>query len=70
MEIQRLKDAWTRASSDFLFNLFVVVLLGRGRRGQRKNEGTDSSGCRATHKIERTSTCWYIQLLVASAACC
>ena len=55
-----------------IFSFHLVVLLGRGRRGQRKNAGTDSSGCRSAHKIDRTSACWWFLLLVASAAfyCC
>ena len=55
----------TRALSDFFIS-FVVVLLGRRRRGQRKNEGPDSSGCRAAHKIDHPYFCF----LVLSASCC
>ena len=70
MEIRRPQDAklvWparifgTRALSDFFISV-VVVLLGRGRRGQRKNEGADSSGCRAAHKMDR--------FLLVGAFCC
>ena len=45
------------------FHFIFVALLGRGRRRQRKNEGADSSGCRAAHKI-------YTALLLVGAFCC
>ena len=62
------REFGTRALSDLFISF--AVLLARGRRGQRKNEGSESSGCRAAHKIDRTSACWCFLLLVASAACC
>ena len=57
------------------FHLFVV-LLGRGRRGQRKRSwrscrcgGADSSGAEE-RRIDQTSVCWCLVLLVASSAAC
>ena len=59
-----------------LIFFFIFVLLGRGRRGQRKNEGdhlvvvalipAGAEECR----ICRTFACWCLLLLVAPAACC
>ena len=63
------REFGTRALSDFFYFMYLLFCLVTGRIGQRKNEGADSSGCRAAHRIDRNSACWCF-LLVTSAACC
>ena len=69
MEIPRRQDLkpvgpatiWNKSFVCFFFCFFLLDL---GRKGQRKNEGADSSGCRGAQG--RPQSC----LLLHSATCC
>ena len=71
--LQDTKSAWpARIWNESFVSFFHFIYCSAWSRtiGQRKNEGADSSGCRAAHKIDRISACWCFMLRVASAACC
>ena len=71
--VQDVMSAWpTRIWNESFVSFFHFIYCSAWSRtiGQRKNEGADSSGCRAAHKIDRISACWCFMLRVASAACC
>ena len=71
--ISRPARIWNKSLPEFSFHLFVV-LLGRGRRGQRKNVGVDASRCRGAQDGPHfflsvlSAAFWFCSLLLLHAA--